>query len=125
MPDTGLRKEWHARSEIDLHVPSDAAIGVFVLGAPNGRGGYWVDFVARTSAERGALRRALHAHDGAFENCTHFKFETFADEVAAFERESRIWHVFRPERNERHPAAPNGAIGCPLPDCSLAARYSA
>lgn len=118
MPSTWLRKEWHLREEIDAHAPKAAAFGVYALGAPNGAGGFYVDFVGLTADRAEELRRGLHAHDGAFTECTVFKFELFDDEHAAFACACRIFHTFNPELNDGHPEPVRGAsLACPVPEC--------
>jgi hypothetical protein len=120
MPSTWLRKDWHPRSEIDEQAPDAASFAVFVLGSPNGSGGFYVDYVARTGGDAGALRRALHALDDAFEGCTAFKFDLFTREEDAWTAECRIFHTFRPDLNDEHPAPIGGtAVVCPVPGCEL------
>ena len=119
MPSTWLRKDWHSREEIDEHVPRTFAFAVYALGTSNGSGGFFVDYVARTAGADGGLQRSLRAHDGAFPQCTAFKFDLFEDEAAAFACECQIFHTFHPELNDAHPISPEGSdLECPVPDCA-------
>lgn len=120
MPSTWLRKDWHPREQIDEHLPRTSAFAVYALGTSNGSGGFFVDYVGRTARARGELRRSLRAHEGHFPQCTAFKFDTFADEAAAFASECQIFHTFNPELNEAHPSPPKGSdLECPVPDCAM------
>lgn len=121
MPSTWLRKDWHPRDAIDEHVPRTSAFAVYALGTSNGSGGFYVDFVGRSPRAAGGLQRSLRAHDGAFFQCTAFKFDLFEDEAAAFACECQIFHTFNPELNEAHPSPPDGSdLECPVPDCATA-----
>lgn len=116
MPATRLERGPFPRSEIDKRVKLGPSIGVYVWGVIDDDGDLRVRYVGRSDSNQKGLNGRLHDYDGDdYAGWTHFKFDYFPDERAAFERESEIWHDFNlANRGQIHPRRPDGATyPCP------------
>jgi hypothetical protein len=112
MPVTGLFGP-HAFTEenISMHVAQKGA-GVYVLDRTTD-GDFKVHYVGRSDGDLpGRMRQWLG------EGYQYFKYGYFDTSLAAFNKECRIYHDFKPPDNTIHPARPSGTNHpCPVAEC--------
>lgn len=84
------------------------APGVFALGTRDMAGRFAIMSIGRSDVDvRGRLRECIGAG-------THFKFDYFANEREAFEKECELFHEIKPPGNFIHPSRPAGStLRCP------------
>lgn len=114
----------YPRHEIEARAPAARCFAAYVLGwlEPD-RGRFVVEYVDRCDGGAGGLRAALHRHDGAMPECTHFKYETFDSAAEAYERECALFHAFPSRHRAEHPRVPAGTIAvCLHPGCDAPLR---
>lgn len=89
--------------------------GVFALGSTDFAGRFSVQSVGRSDED---VKMRLREFIGAG---THFKFDYFSGERAAFEKECELFHDLQPPGNRVHPSRPRGStLKCPR--CQIFAR---
>ena len=82
--------------------------GAYALGRLKG-GVFYIGYVGRSDSD---VRDRLHDHVGAY---SRFKYEYYASEKTAFEKECRLYHDFNPLANKIHPDRPAGSRWkCPM-----------
>ena len=82
--------------------------GVYALGSIDPSGRFSVQSVGRSDED---VKLGLRDCIGAG---THFKFDYFAAEREAFEKECQLFHDLQPPGNRVHPGRPRGSIlRCP------------
>jgi len=93
--------------EIDLAV-RERQPGVYALGTCDTVGRFAIMSVGRSDVDiKSRLREVIGAG-------THFKFDTFATEREAFEKECELFHDIQPPGNFIHPGRPAGStLRCP------------
>lgn len=82
--------------------------GVYALGTRDLQGRFAIMSIGRSDTDiKARLRECIGAG-------THFKFDVFASEREAFEKECELFHEIRPPGNFIHPARPAGTtLRCP------------
>lgn len=73
---------------------------------------FYISYVGRSDA---SVNKRLHDHIGEEPK---FKYEYYGSAKAAFEKECRLYHDFRPPDNKAHPARPQGS-GWKCPVCTI------
>lgn len=82
--------------------------GVFALGSINPSGRFCIQSVGRSDDD---VKARLRDYIGAG---THFKFDNFPTERAAFIKECELFHDLAPPGNHVHPGRPRGTtLRCP------------
>jgi hypothetical protein len=82
--------------------------GVYALGSKDMAGRFSIQSVGRSDDD---LKTGLRACIGSG---THFKFDHFASEREAFEKECELFHDLQPPGNRVHPGRPQGTtLRCP------------
>ena len=98
-------------ASIDVNV-AHTSPGAYALGRAS-NDTFYVDYVGRADVDVAArLKQWL-----ATKKYTHFKFEYYSSPKAAFEKECRLYHDWKPQGldNEIHPDRPNGTDWkCPI-----------
>lgn len=85
-----------------------SAPGVYALGTCDMAGRFAIMSVGRSDAD---IKMRLREVIGAG---THFKFDTFATDREAFEKECELFHMIKPPGNFIHPGRPAGStLRCP------------
>lgn len=85
--------------------------GAYALGHSDG-GSYYIYYVGRSDAD---VATRLRQHIGEYRQ---FKYEYYPSAKAAFEKECRLYHDFKPRDNKNHPARPAGS-GWKCPVCRI------
>ena len=82
--------------------------GVYALGTCDTAGRFAIMSVGRSDADiKARLREVIGAG-------THFKFDSFASDREAFEKECELFHMIKPPGNFIHPGRPAGStLRCP------------
>ena len=83
-------------------------IGAYALGHTKD-GTFYVDYVGRSDSD---VNSRLHNWKVSYEQ---FKFGYYDTKKAAFEKECRLYHDFKPTDNKVHPDKPTGtSYKCPV-----------
>lgn len=108
MKNSGLTGPFKLTFE-DIEVAvKQRAPGVYALGTRDLSGRFAIMSVGRSDVD---VRERLRGCIGAG---THFKFDYFASEREAFEKECELFHEIKPPGNFLHPARPSGStLRCP------------
>lgn len=111
MASSGLRGSFPLTHEsINTNVTKTSP-GAYALGYVS-ETTFYIDYVGRSDTN---VATRLKQHIGAYRR---FKFEYYASAKAAFEKECRLYHDFKPTDNKVHPARPNGS-GWECPVCTV------
>ncbi len=110
MASTGLRGSFPlTRDGIDANVGRTSP-GAYALGYVKDDS-FYVKYVGRADND---VARRLGDHIEKYER---FKYESYESPKAAFEKECRLYHDYKPADNTIHPARPNGS-GWRCPVCT-------
>ncbi len=105
MPATGLRGPYNLSNEEIDRVVTRKSPGVYVLGREKDTDLFIVNYVGRSDSDVNYILKDWVGKDGY----RRFKFGYFDSPKAAFEKECKIYHDFKPRDNEKHPQRPNGS----------------
>lgn len=111
MASTGLRGPFPlTQNGIDSNVKKTSA-GAYALGKVE-NGTFYIRYVGRSDND---VNDRLHDHVGKY---SRFKYEYYGSAKAAFEKECRLYHDFKPTNNKVHPSRPAGS-GWKCPRCNV------
>ena len=108
MPSSGLRGTFPlTQTGIDENVTKTSP-GAYALGYVKDST-FYIDYAGRSDVD---VADRLKDHIGSYRR---FKYEYYPSAKAAFEKECRVYHDFKPKDNKVHPARPTGSgWGCPV-----------
>jgi hypothetical protein len=111
MPTSGLRGPFALTVDgINTAVKSTSS-GAYALGYSKDNT-FYVDYVGRSDSD---VANRLKNHVGSYKQ---FKYEYYGSARAAFDKECRLYHDFKPGNNKIHPDRPNGS-GWSCPVCTI------
>lgn len=105
---TGLKGPFRLTHEKIDEVVTQTSPGAYALGRYDGA--FYISYVGRSDDD---INKRLHDWAGEY---SYFKFDYFPSAKAAYEKECRLWHDFRPPDNKSHPSKPEGS-GWKCPVC--------
>jgi len=110
MPSSGLSGPFNLTSiGVSTNVTKKSP-GAYALGTVSADGTFNIAYVGRSDDD---VAGRLQQHTP--EAYTHFKFDYFPSAKAAFEKECRLYHDFKPRDNKVHPDRPKNANwSCPV-----------
>lgn len=103
MPATNLTGPFALTFEEIARTVTKALPGAYALGMVDAQGVFRVERVGRSDTN---LPGRLGDYVGDY---THFKADYFPSAKAAFEKECRLFHDFKPRDNKLHPDRPDGS----------------
>ena len=111
MASSGLRGPFPLTDTgIDNNVTKTSP-GAYALGYTNDENAFRISRIGRSDTD---VNNRLHDY---IDDYKQFKYEYYASAKAAFEKECRLYHDFKPPDNKVHPARPNGT-GWKCPVCN-------